>query len=253
MEPPPVRRESHTANIFWACYTFEPIIAQMDQHPFPLASKPLGQALGTAAQETSRELMEPLNGCDYHLYMRRAGQETEKLVGAFFHLLAKPDANETIRFIIRTNIRVLRELRRVCDDERRALARRGLIIIDMGRGASGERHKAHLRRFLREVCVAIGEHKRWINILSIEISLSEVALRRLGIAGKAAELVQKQKAKTISEEESETLETLFIEFQSWRAVLIQWVLQLNEMTGNHEFLRRHRNELWDIVDRDLEG
>ncbi|KIW30520.1 uncharacterized protein PV07_06259 [Cladophialophora immunda] len=190
---------------------------------------------------------------DYHLYLRRSGQQTEKLVGALFQLLASPDANETIQFIIRTNIRVLRELQGVCHDQCKAVKTRALNVIHMDGKYNGEKNKARVQKFVEEFCGAAEEQKSWVHILGFEIGVSEIALKRLGIANEAAALVEKQKAQNISEEEIENLEALFIEFQSWRGVLIRWVLQLNKMTGNCDFLRRHRNELWDIVDRDLEG
>ncbi|KIW96665.1 uncharacterized protein Z519_02056 [Cladophialophora bantiana CBS 173.52] len=225
----------------------------MDQQDFALARKPWGQALSTAAQEASHGLLEPLNGCDYHLYIRRAGQDAEKLAEALFKLQANPDANEIIQFIIRRNIEVLRGLQEVCHDHFNVVRKRAIDVIQVDLEYSGKYNKAQVRKFVQEVCGASDEQQRWVNILGLEINVSEVALKRLSIAKEAAGLVQKKRAETISDEEEQALGDLYIEFQSWRAVLLRWVLQLNKLTGNGDFLRRHRNELWDIVDSELEG
>ncbi|OAP62408.1 hypothetical protein AYL99_04611 [Fonsecaea erecta] len=229
----------------------------MDEEPLPLASKPWGQSLSMVAREASQALLKPLNGCvveqDYHLSMQRAGQGIEELVEALFELLTNPEANGIIQFIVRTNIRVLRGLQGVCNDECKYLKRRALDIIHMDSVCHGDQNKGHIRELVEEVCRANEEQESWIDILGIEIDLSETALKRLDIASQAAGLIQKRRSQMITKEESQTLEALFIEFQSLRTLLIRRVLKLNMLTGNSDFLQRHHNELWDIVDCNLEG
>ncbi|OAL19163.1 hypothetical protein AYO20_11674 [Fonsecaea nubica] len=246
-------KENHEANILWASHDFDPLIEELEQQSFPLASRPLGQVLSTAARQTSHALLKPLNGCDYHLYLRRAGKKSEELVQALFELLANPEANHTIQFIVRTNIQVLRKLQQEVCHDRWKVVKKAIDVIHLDSDSEGEDGKPHVETLFQETLHTSEEQKNWSAILDFEMKISEIALQRLRIANEASELVRKEKAWRASEEESERLEAMFIDFQSWRAIIIRWVLQVNRMTGNREFLRRHRNELWDIVVHNLEG
>ncbi|KAH0836160.1 hypothetical protein FOPE_04428 [Fonsecaea pedrosoi] len=247
-------KENHKAKMLWVSHDFDPLIQELEQQPFPPASKPLGQVLSTAARQTSHTLLKPLNGCDYHLYLRRAGKESEELVQALFELLANPEANHTIQFIVRTNIQVLRKLQQeVCHDRWKVVKKKTIDVIHLDSDSEGDDGKPHVETLAQETLHTSEEQKNWAAILEFEVKISEIALQRLRIANEASVLVRKEKTSSISEEESERLEAQFIDFQSWRAIMIRWVLQVNRMTGNRDFLRRHRNELWDIVGHNLEG
>ncbi|KIW84462.1 hypothetical protein Z517_03712 [Fonsecaea pedrosoi CBS 271.37] len=256
-------KKNHKAKMLWVSHDFDPLIQELEQHPFPPASKPLGQVLSTAARQASHTLLKPLNGCahpipigasDYHLYLRRTGKKSEELVQALFELLANPEANHTIQFIVRTNIQVLRKLQQeVCHDRWKVVKKKTIDVIHLDSDSEGEDGKPHVETLVQEILYTSEEQKNWAAILDFEVKISEIALQRLRIANEASELVRKEKTWSISEEEGERLEAQFIDFQSWRAIMIRWVLRVNRMTGNRDFLRRHRNELWDIVDNNLDG
>ncbi len=175
---------------------------------------------------------------DYRHYRPIKGTDVERATRAIFKLQAKSDANDIFKRIIRTNLDVLKHMKRVCDEEEEAPRVEFFELVCLGLnqrevvddGAFNDRYGEVARRWK--------EHNDWRKILEDEILLSWIAGKRLDIVARARMLVAGE----------EQFEELLEDYNQLREEMARLVLKISAATGGKEFLLRHKNELWDVVE-----
>ncbi|KIW61790.1 hypothetical protein PV05_01872 [Exophiala xenobiotica] len=198
----------------------------------------LAQRLTETGRSKRQELTQNSTGIDYRHYRPIKGTDVERATRAIFKLQAKSDANDIFKRIIRTNLDVLKHMKRVCDEEEEAPRVEFFELVCLGLnqrevvddGAFNDRYGEVARRWK--------EHNDWRKILEDEILLSWIAGKRLDIVARARMLVAGE----------EQFEELLEDYNQLREEMARLVLKISAATGGKEFLLRHKNELWDVVE-----
>ncbi|EXJ65074.1 hypothetical protein A1O7_01414 [Cladophialophora yegresii CBS 114405] len=223
----------------------------MIPQPAPLAATVLGQQVQEVARHARNELLAPLNGIDYRHHRPPVGMHADEVTRRLWTLHTRRDANEVISHIIRVNIEVLHHVGAQLDKLYQALKRQAAALVHHSTqpssdGVSLEGEVARLR-------TAMEEHERWVQVLRLEVQLSEVALLRMEAARRLISLADRRARGEITPFEMYQLEgSPFHTYQAARAEVVRLVRRVYEMTGNAAFLERHKNELWDVVAQQVE-
>lgn len=173
-------------------------------------------------------------------------------IRALFKLQAKADANEIFRYIITINTGALEGVKAVCEEEIHEVKRDMFDIIHQQAKPSGIADGDALQKRVTEVCALFEERDPWIDVLELEIQISQRALKRLDTAAQARKLLSTAATRALNREEGVRLEELWGRYLRLREEMIGLALRVNKMTGTTEFVQRHQNELWDVVESGVE-
>ncbi|KAK7903697.1 hypothetical protein LTR67_001717 [Exophiala xenobiotica] len=198
----------------------------------------LGRRLNETARSVRRELTRNSTGIDYRHHRPMKGTDDERAVRAIFKLQTRSDANAIFKDIIRTNLDVLKHLKRICDEEEEAPRKEFFELVCLGLnpreviddGAFNDRYGEVARRWK--------EHNEWRKIMQDEILLSWIAGKRVDIAARASNLVAGE----------EQFEEVLDDYNVLREEMARLVLKITAATGGKDFVSRHKNELWDVVE-----
>jgi hypothetical protein len=111
---------------------------------------------------------------------------------------------------------------------------------DIERAALGDR--------IQRVCRLREGPEAWLEILDLELQITNAAWHRAGLAEEAKELLSKQEAGTLAGEDQRRLRRLEGRYRDLREQMMQLMRWVEGLTGDKAFLGRHPFELWDIVD-----
>ncbi|EXJ81265.1 hypothetical protein A1O3_07555 [Capronia epimyces CBS 606.96] len=203
----------------------------------------------------ARGELAKIYGClTYRFHRPRRPTSAIELVDlgkTIFKLQADPDANNVFRHAVLVNIEVLREIDSWCwkhfntqymhyEEFRRQEGQPdiGVRMLDC--------------TFTLQVVEAL---QHWRAVLILEIGISETALKRLDTAKLAAPILRKSMSaltESEREENDKAMQALYAEWLLLRQVLISGITRVHQAIGDKEFFKRHRYELWDLVDARLE-
>jgi len=175
---------------------------------------------------------------------------TEDLVTVLFALHTNPEANDWISSAIRVNIEVLQIIRDIPQAAQKALDEKAMQII----AADGQAGICtEWIRYERARVIALNkDFDSWIQAIVLELQLSSLALARMDIAREVTGFREQEAAGAMTGAARMELEEASLKAcRSHRVVMVKLVLEIAARTGNGEFLARHRNELWDVVARQL--
>ncbi|KIW72348.1 hypothetical protein PV04_00547 [Phialophora macrospora] len=226
-------------------------MAETIPQPAPLAETVLGQQIQDVARQVRNEILAPLNGVDYRYHHPPAGTHADGLSRRFWTLYTQRDANDVISHIIRTNIEVLRVVEVRLDDLYRDLKKRAIALIHLSTLPATDR--GFLRGEVARTRTAMEGHERWVGVLASEVHLSKVALQRVDAAREVIGMRHCLARGELSPWEMHYLQEVPLAvYQAMRAEVVRAATEVYEMTGNADFLERHKNELWDVVARPVE-
>lgn len=121
---------------------------------------------------------------------------------------AKADANEIFRYIITINIGALEGVKAVCEEEIHEVKMDMFDIIHQQAKPSGIADGA-LHKRVTEVCALFEERDLWIDILELEIQISQRAVECFDTAAQAGNLLSTAAARALNGEEGVQLEELW--------------------------------------------
>jgi hypothetical protein len=98
---------------------------------------------------------------------------------------------------------------------------------------------------------ALNNHLYWQGIYDIEVKISEKAMARVKVAGRADPYIRDVVNKVVlSAQREQELQALYNEFLNIQREIVPMVMTIFAKVGmsnlGSEFVCRHRNELWDV-------
>jgi hypothetical protein len=151
-----------------------------------------------------------------------------------------------ISHIIRTNIEVLRRVGAQLDNRYQDLKKRAFALIHLSTLPSTDR--GFLRGEVARTCTAMKEHERWVAVLASEVLLSQVALQRMDMAREVISMRDRFARGELGPWQMYYHEqTPLGAYHAMRAEVAKEAAKVYLMTGNADFIERHKNELWDVV------
>lgn len=187
----------------------------------------------------------------YRHHRPNRGQELIVRIQSLFELFSKEATNRTFRYLIGQNIEVIAALQAVCEEEHQKLKKFMSDTIQMDVDLESEAARAIIRAMAKEAGLTHDTWECWAEALDLEMKISQLALQRLQPAAQACYLVELEAKRPLTWVEDMVMNALFEEYRCWRGEIARLALKVNEITGNRNFLQRHRYELWDIVDESV--
>ena len=145
-----------------------------------------------------------------------------------WNLHIKHNANDVITNIIHMNVETIKHIQTQMAKYHDEWKKRSCNIIHESTLPNAD--AAAIRAKVKESRAQFEDHEAWSEVLEVELELSEHALARMESAKEGA----------------------YEAYREYRPIMVKLVEKLYEMTGSAAFVKRHRNELWDVIDRQLE-
>ncbi|KAJ9605020.1 hypothetical protein H2200_010409 [Cladophialophora chaetospira] len=223
-----------------------PLITRMNRLPDALAGTPFGQDIRAAAATIRGQLLAPLNGVDYRFQRPPPAMHPEIVTQQLWALHIQPDANATITQIISANIKTIYEILARLNASHAQLRQQSFQLVHLS--TLEDTPADWLRDAVAENMAATREHEAWMEIMGLELQMSNLALERMMIAHGVEAYERQVAAGEITERERNWLVgPLFPVYQVRRGVLLRLARQVYELSGSGEFAERHGNELWDVM------
>ena len=196
----------------------------------------------------SNNANSPCPALDYQYHHPIWRPDPQLVTRDLFALHTQEDANSVISTIVWMNRETIRHIQFSKAKMVEEIKRQSCQIVHESTLPGAD--PAYIRAEVEKTVAVLKNHEDWDVMLAEEEKLSTLAIERMEIARKGIE----EEKKAVAEGRVGWLakEAVYAEFREKRVAMRAVVTRLHGLTGNADFLKRHKNELWDVVDRWVE-